>query len=133
MEEKFFHDELITENEGGVHLIAHRCTKCGNIQYPQKDFCYKCLSDELEEVPAGHTGKLFSYTTTYGKVQKLEGPLSVGYIDIPEGLRIFAPLKTPENAQFFIGADVELETAPLWEEDGISVIGYRYRLKEDLK
>ncbi len=129
-DKKHFHENLFLETEQGPFLIGKKCRKCGNVQFPQKNFCEKCLSKDIEDVSIGQRGKLFSYTTTYGKAANFDSPFSTGYIELPEGLRIFAPLRTEENQSFKTGAEMELEIAELWEEDGVAVTGYRYKLAD---
>lgn len=137
MEKKMFHEGLVLETEQGPFLIGKKCPQCGYIQFPNGKICEKCLCDTLEDMPVGQRGKIFSYTTTYGRVSKMRSPFACGYIELPEGLRVFAPLRMEEGRDFEIGQDVELEIAELWEEtetqeDGtetpVSVTGYQYRI-----
>lgn len=126
-EREKFHEDLFTETAEGVFLIARKCDKCGNIQFPQKGFCQKCLDNNMKDILIGNKGKLFSYTTTYGKAAQLEGPFDVGYVMLPEGIRVFAPVRKKEDEDYEIGMDMELETADLWEEAGVIKTAYRYR------
>ena len=130
MEHNYFHEGLIREDAEGAVLIGRRCRSCGRILFPVGQFCPDCLCRELDEVPFGRTGTLFSYTTTYGPAAKLRWPFSVGYIDTPEGVRVFAPLRMEEGRPFAIGQAVTLEIAELWDENGEGVYGYQYRIAE---
>lgn len=127
-EKKFFHANLFLQTDQGPFLVGKKCCECGYIQFPQKNFCEKCLSREVEDICIGQRGTLFSFTTTYGKSARIEPPFSTGYIQLPEGVRVFAPLRTEESKNLKIGAEMELEIADLWEEDGLIITGYRYRL-----
>lgn len=130
-EKRMFHEGLFGEENGKPYLIGKRCKKCGNLQFPQKGFCQKCLSDDLVDEKIGTEGKLFSYTTTYGKVSRLTGPFDVGYVQLPEGIRIFAPIHKNEDQEYRIGQEMKLEIEDIWEaDDGVTETAYSYRVAE---
>lgn len=130
MERKMFHDGLVTDTEQGPSLIGKECPQCGYIQFPNGKICEKCGCDRLEDIPVGRTGTPFSYTTTYSPVQKLKPPFACGYVELPEGLHVFAPLRYEDAEAFEIGKTVELEIADLWQENDAVITGYRYRLAD---
>lgn len=130
MEKMMFHENLVRESGLGAYLIGKQCRKCGNIVFPTGKFCTDCLCEEMDEALFGQTGKLFSFTTTYGPVAKMKPPFAVGYIETPEGVRVFAPLRIEEGKPFEVGMDMVLEVAELWEEDGVSFTGYQYKIAD---
>lgn len=130
MERELFRDHLVRETTDGTFLIGKKCKSCGKIQFPNAGLCTDCLCEEHDEVLIGSEGTLFSYTVTNGKVAKLTPPFAVGYIEILEGLRIFAPLKLEKDKDFEIGMKMALEIGDLWEEDGVIKTGYVYRIAE---
>ncbi len=77
--------------------------------------------------PAGRKGRVYSCTIVHQSADGFETPMTVGYVDIEEGLRVFAHLESAE-ATSLIGADVALSTARLRRAaDGSWLIGPRYR------
>jgi uncharacterized OB-fold protein len=54
-------------------------------------------------------------------------PYVIGYVDLPEGIRIFAPLKQREGRTFKVGMDMELVVEKLWSEDENEVIGPKFQ------
>ena len=130
MEREMFHEDLFGEIDGKVFLLGKQCPKCGNIQFPQKGFCQKCLNENMTDLQIGARGKLFSYTTTYGRVDRRKGPFDVGYIQLEEGIRVFAPIRKEEEQVYQIGQEMELEIVDLWEEDEIIKTGYGYKVVE---
>lgn len=130
MEKRMFHEDLFGESDNGAYLLGKKCLKCGNIQFPQKGFCQKCLNENMVDLQIGKKGTLFSYTTTYGRVSKLKGPFDVGYIMLEEGIRIFAPIKKSVDQEYQIGQEMELEIIDLWtlEEEGVMETGYGYKV-----
>ena len=104
-------------SEGGV-LLASRCKSCGQILFPKATICFSCFSDNMQELPLSRRGKLYSYTI--GRMPSLHflPPYAVGFINMPEGVRIFAPLKLEESEykQLRIGMEMEVVIEKLWEE-----------------
>ena len=125
MERKIFNENLVAQTENGPALIAKKCLACGRIQFPQKGVCPYCLGEENEDVLIGRHAKLFSFTTTYSPAANFKPPFTVGYLSLPEGVRVFSQLK--DDVPLEIGMDMELEIADLWEENDCIVTGYRYR------
>lgn len=128
MVKELFHDGLVSEGADGPSLIGKKCRACGRILFPNGQVCPDCGGKENDPVLMGRTGRLFSYTITYGPVAKRKPPLAVGYVETPEGVRVFAPLRMEEDKSFTIGMDMELEIADLWEEDGVVKTGYQYKI-----
>ena len=80
----------------------------------------------MSEVELGRTGRLYSYTTTHTPVSHFQPPHSIGLVEIPEGLRVLAPLDGVSE-DFAIGMEMELIIGPLWTEDDEEIVGFRYR------
>lgn len=111
--------------EGGV-LVGQRCTACGQVHFPGGRMCLSCLGESLEPVDLSREGTLFCETTVHMKTAHFNPPYSVGYIALPEGLKVFAPLRSVEGKSFQVGMPMRVELAPMWEEDGKSVVAYRF-------
>jgi uncharacterized OB-fold protein len=112
--------------EGGV-LLANKCKSCGQVFFPKAVFCLTCLNEEMEEVKLSRQGKLFTYTIVRMPSMHFEPPYAIGYITMPEGIRIFAPLIMNEDKAFSIGMDMEVVIEKLWQENDNEVIGYRFK------
>ncbi len=67
-------------------LQGGRCARCGALAFPPPPVCATCLSQEIDAYPLPHEGRLYSFTVVH---RKDEAPLSVGYVDLPDGLRLF--------------------------------------------
>lgn len=113
-------------------LLASKCTKCGKLHFPAQRLCSGCYSwEQMEEAPLSRRGRIFSWTVSY-----MMGEHPIGYVDLPEGIRVFAiftdvgdnPAKSLD-----IGQEVELVVMPMREmEFGMEVgatefIGYKFR------
>ncbi len=111
---------LMIDTPAGPALGGTFCHSCGTLSFPARPHCPSCLDDErIEMRPLSRRGRLFSYTTAEVGVPAIEAPYSFGFVDLPEGLRIFALLDA-RGAPLSEGLEMEL-TVP---EGGA---GYRFR------
>ena len=118
---------IFTEDHGAGRLIGNRCTSCGQIYFPKADFCFNCLSKAMEEAPLSRRGKLYSYTIGHMPSTRFSPPFFAGMVDLPEGVRIFAPLKLTDGQTVRIGMDMEVVIEALFEENDKHVIGYKFK------
>lgn len=124
---KMICEGIIEEHEGELVLVGGKCKKCGRISYPAKPICVACGSEEIGISPLSKRGAVYSYSTTMRPTSKLEAPCTFAYIDLPEGVRLFAPMLMEEGETLKIGSEAEIVFCELWEDDGIPVLGYRFR------
>lgn len=117
---------LFEEADGG-RLYANRCASCGRVYFPQAPFCFDCLEKEMKEVILSRRGRLYSYTIGRMASTHFQPPYAVGLIDLPEGVRVFAPLVMTEDETYRIGMDMELMIDELWQEDDRQIMGYRFK------
>lgn len=135
MDRIVFKDGILKQTEDGEVLRAMRCRSCGEIVFPAEDMCYRCLSEDMEEITLSKKGKLYSFTVLYRPVNRFPVPHAVGYVDLPEKIRIFTPLVIDDPAslekgyEFKNDSEVEMVIDTLWtEEDGTEVYGYKFRV-----
>jgi benzoylsuccinyl-CoA thiolase BbsA subunit len=128
----FFHPDLleIPENER-PYLKGYRCKGCGKIWFPKFTPCPNpdCWSEDMEVIPLSRKGKIYSATDVYiGQPSMREYmPLIMGYVDLPEGIRIFAQLEG-EIGSFRCGDEVELVTGPVRDNKrGEPIISYKFK------
>jgi len=113
-------------------LVASKCKKCGKLHFPSQRLCSECYSwEEMEEVALGRRGKIFSWTVSY-----MMGEHPIGYVDLPEGIRVFAifdDLGDDPTETLDIGREVELVVTPMREMNfgmevgSVDFIGYKFR------
>lgn len=119
-------EDLFDDTDGG-RLHANRCKACGRVYFPKAPFCFDCLARELDEVILSRRGKLYSYAIGRMASTHLQPPYVVGLVDLPEGVRVFAPLELKDDRTYRIGMDMEVYIDDLWQEDERRVIGYKFR------
>ncbi len=118
--------EGLFDDVDGGRLIGNKCLSCGRIYFPQASFCFECFSRNMEKVPLSRRGKLYSYTTGHMASTRLQPPYTIGLVDLPEGIRVFAPLKCTADRPLHIGMEMKIVLEDLWQEDGKVVIGYKF-------
>lgn len=116
-----------TETPAGGILLGNKCKSCGQIFFPKAVFCLACLNEDMEEVQLSQRGKLYSYTIGHMPSMHFQPPYAIGYVVLPEGIRIFAPLEIVEGKPFQIDMEMEVVIDKLWQEDDTEVIGYKFR------
>ena len=128
----FFHPDLLEMPEKGLpYLKGYRCKGCGKIWFPKFAPCPNpdCWSDEMEIIPLSRRGKIYSATDVYiGQPSMREYmPLIVGYVDLPEGIRIFTQIEG-EIGSFRCDDEVELTTGPVRNNaKGNPIISYKFK------
>jgi uncharacterized OB-fold protein len=107
---------LFTWPSADPQLIASRCTACGEVAFPRQDSCPNCTGAATETIHLAGRGKLWTWTIQRFPPPKPpfagDGetflPFGVGYIELPEGIRIEARLTENDPEKLEIGMDMEL-------------------------
>jgi len=131
----FFHPDLLgVPNNGSLpYLKGYKCKKCGKLDFPKPVICTECWGEEFEVVPLSRRGKLYAFSELYvgppGYGQEL--PYIIGYIDLPEGIRVFAQLEGKPGT-YKCDDEVELTIGPIRkDEEGRTVISYKFKKVEN--
>ena len=109
-------------------LVGCKCKSCGKIYFPKKKLCTNCLSwDNMEELALSRRGKIFTWTLSqmYGLPSS-----SIGYVDIPEGIRLFAKFTEcdPPEKVLKIGMEVEMVVQKMTDPFGVrEFVGYMFK------
>ena len=119
-------NKLFTERIEG-DLIGYKCKSCNHILPPLTITCQYCFSNDLEQIPLSRRGKLFAFTTNYLNSAHFQAPYSTGYIEFPEGFKVFSVLEKAEGKPFKIGMEMEMVIEKLWDAGEDEIIGYKLR------
>lgn len=124
MAERIFGEEWIQQSGTGFHLIGCRCAKCGTYWFPRRQVCPGCLADRLEEEVLSNQGEVYSYTKLHVVSQGFDKPLTIAYIDFPEGVRVCGQVE----GEIEIGSRVEVAYGNIrTDPDGINVLSYKFK------
>ncbi len=111
-------------------LIGSKCQHCGEAFFPAQMACGFCSSTDMEEVTFSRRGTLDYYTCSRYPTPGYMGalPLCIGFIRLPEGTKIIAPL-TDENIESLeMGMEMEMVVRPVATDDeGNDLIGFAFR------
>lgn len=120
------------------HLLGSKCSRCNRVFFPKRTVCSDCLEkNTMVEVKLSRRGKLHSGTIAHVAPTGFSPPYVVGYVDLPEGVRVFTEIKDAQICRGFLksgtemlvsGIDMELVIEKIREDDeGNDVIGYKFR------
>lgn len=74
------------------YLIGSQCRECSACAWPPAARCHICWGD-VRELRLSSIGKLCAWTRIHVAPPGREAPYIVGYVDLPEGVRVFADLR----------------------------------------
>ncbi len=103
-------EQLFVDTPDGGTLAGTRCHACGRVSFPARAHCPHCLEESrVERTALSRRGRLFTFTTAEVGVPSIEAPYRFGFVDLPEGVRVFALLdpKTPAG-ELTEGAEMEI-------------------------
>lgn len=121
-----FYSGVLEQRDGEFVQIGKKCKSCGKVSFPVSELCRFCSFEDGEKIPLSKQGTLFSYTVTRVPVGPYKPPFITGYIDLPEGVRVFGQIHA-DVEKINIGVQLRMQTGILWaEKDGTPVIGYFY-------
>jgi uncharacterized OB-fold protein len=82
----------------------------------------------MEHIPLSTKGKLYSYTIIGYPPPGLTAPYAIGYVDLPEGVRVFSILTGWNPGTLKVGMDVELVLDTFRQDkEGNELITYKFR------
>jgi uncharacterized OB-fold protein len=125
----FYHKDLFVVPEDGSppYLTGYKCKKCGELDFPKAVPCSKCWGKEFELVPLSRKGKLYSVSDIFIGQPGMDVPYMIGYIDLPENIRVFAQLEG-DVGSFKCGDDVEVVAGHIKKNrDGIPITSYKFK------
>ncbi|HLE80780.1 MAG TPA: Zn-ribbon domain-containing OB-fold protein [Dehalococcoidia bacterium] len=124
---RLVNEKWFVQTADGLALAGCRCPTCGRTYFPKKRVCAQCfVIDRMEEVALSRQGRLYSFTIIEAGPAGFQVPYAVGYVDLPEGLRVFSPLEgDPEALE--IGMELAMSIGPIKKQNGVDVIGYKFR------
>ena len=111
------------------YLIAGRCKNCGKYFVPPRHICLNCGKQEMEIVPLGGKGKVYSYTVVH---QQLPGaivktPYAIVIVSMPEGVQVHAVV-TDDPDKIRVDQEVEVYFEKVADDkDGNDLIADKFR------
>lgn len=120
-------DAVETGADGAPRLIGTKCSECGTSLFPPVAVCPECMSENVERLALSATGSLYSWSVVHAAPKGWRLPYIAGYVDLPEGVRVFAHIEADPLALAF-DMEVALCSAELGtDEEGRAVTGFAFR------
>jgi uncharacterized OB-fold protein len=121
---------LASSADGPVRLRAGKCKDCGSYSFPPSPVCANCLAENIAQVTLGTEGVLYAYSIVHQAPRGWDVPYALGYVDLPEGIRVLAHLDVP-FAKLRSGSAVTIG-ANVVGRDGLGnpLRTYTFRLKD---
>jgi methylmalonyl-CoA mutase C-terminal domain/subunit len=129
---------LTGKNLEDLHLLGSRCDRCGQVYFPSRRNCPRCLDDRsIKQVSLEDHGTLQTFVVASMAPPGYSVPHAQGYIDLyGVGPRIFSLLTDYEDpSSLKIGGKMGLKIVKLGrDKENQVIVGYRFRpLKESRK
>ena len=97
---------LLVDTPAGRALAGIRCRACGRITFPVRSHCPACLGGSVDVQPLARRGRLFAFSTAEVGLPGLDPPYAFGFVDLPEGIRVFSLLE--RRAELMEGMAMDL-------------------------
>jgi uncharacterized OB-fold protein len=112
-------------------LLGSCCPSCGEVFFPRRLVCAKCLHEGCEDVDLSTRGRLWTWTychvPLFGKKDADVPGYGVGQVDLEEGPRVQSILLGGPD-DFAIGMELEIDLETLREnQDGDEIVIFRFR------
>jgi uncharacterized OB-fold protein len=108
----------VTSANGELQLVGCRCRECDARMFPANAICPFCTSEQVEPLPLSSVGNLYSYTFIHVAPKVWEVPYGIGYVDLPERVRVFAKLADADPTHWQLDQKVRLKVAQASPADG---------------
>jgi uncharacterized OB-fold protein len=116
--------------DGKPRLVGGKCSSCGEIIFPKLEICPNCQEEKIEEITLSRRGKIYSYTVVMQQPRpyyKGPVPYGLGFVELPEGVRIETLFANCDPEALEIGDEVELIIDKLYDDDeGNELITYKF-------
>lgn len=92
-------------------LMLQSCGACGKVRHYPRPLCDACYSFDVRWIEAKGTGAVHSWTVTHHAFNpsfKADLPYVLVTVDLPEGVRMQAPLRDPDLNGLRIGLPVRV-------------------------
>ncbi|OGW17550.1 MAG: hypothetical protein A3G93_03010 [Nitrospinae bacterium RIFCSPLOWO2_12_FULL_45_22] len=109
-------------------LLGSRCSACQAYFFPKRYLCPHCHKDgTMEEIRLSNKGTLYTYCIVQVAPEGFTAPYVLGYVDLPEGPRVYALITGIEPSALRIGMELELVIEPIRQDpEGRNILGYKF-------
>ena len=105
------------DDRGSPVLLGSRCEDCGARTFPPARVCPECMSENMAEVELSNVGSLYAFSMVHVAPRGWKVPYIAGYVDLPEGVRVFTHVTNADPEHLEMDMPVQLTTAVLRHDD----------------
>jgi uncharacterized OB-fold protein len=130
-------DGIFTWPSAEPQLIGSACASCGIVTFPSQQSCPRCSSTDMAEKLLSRSGRLWAWTTQNfpppsppyaGASGKDFVPYGVGYVELPDEVKVEARLTESDPDALRIGMEMELVVVPFRaDDDGNDVMTFAFQ------
>lgn len=117
---------LFTHDASGAALLASECKTCGRVFFPRRERCLDCLNQGMETVLLRGMCSLYAFTIVHMPTEHYDAPFAIGWVEFPDGVRVFGQIRHWESHVLKIGMNMELVIDTLWREEDKEILGYKF-------
>ena len=118
---------MAEDEDGTLHLIGTLCRDCDTRLFPPVEICPECLSENIAPLALSPQGTLYSWSVVHVAPKGWRLPYIAGYVDLPEGVRVFTHIVGTSPEALAFDMTVELCRAELGTgDDGRPVESYAF-------
>jgi len=103
-------------------LRAARCLDCDTRVFPAATVCPSCNGERMAELPLSDTGTLYAFSTVHIAPAMWQTPYTIGYVDLPEGVRVFGKIEPVAG----LAPDARVRVCLEQADDDAQAPGWRY-------
>ena len=133
---------LFTWPSASPRLIGSKCNHCGEVLFPAQKTCSACCLQDVVNIELSTRGKLWTWTIQgfppksppYFRPETPDSfvPYGVGYVELPEKVRVETRLKQNNPEKLKIGMTMELVIEKFMEDaDGNEVMCFAFKPVEE--
>lgn len=91
-------------------LVGSKCKACGNVSFPPRADCIKCLSPDFEWIDYSGDATLHTFTVIHAAPTGFDDmtPYTIGIVDLPEGGRLLGWLEGMDKEEMEIGMSLKV-------------------------
>ena len=100
--------------DGRAVLVGGVCKDCGARAFPAPPVCAGCMGENIVPENLPRSGTLYAFSVVHIAPKKWKKPMRIGYVDLPDGVRVFTHLEGDDLA---IGDTVEVAIGTVGEDE----------------
>lgn len=114
---------------GRPTLLGSRCAACGAVQFPARTVCPACgPGTAMAPAELSRRGRLYAYSQLHQSKPAFPTPYFMGYVDLPEGVRVPARIACGDSQVPQLQMELELDAAAVARDaGGADVVSYVFR------